>query len=53
MSCAALFLGEPVSGLRWCAAALLIGKMAPASVAPRRRAPEPVAIKLPEPAGKS
>ncbi|MFJ8729056.1 EamA family transporter [Streptomyces bauhiniae] len=44
MSSAALFLGEPVSGLRWCAAALLIGGVALASFTPRRRpAAEPVA----------
>lgn len=36
-------VGEPVSGLRWCAAALLIGGVALASFAPRRRATVPVA----------
>lgn len=36
MSSAALFLGEPVSGPRWCAAALLMGGVALASFAPRR-----------------
>ncbi|MEV6586441.1 EamA family transporter [Streptomyces acidicola] len=34
MSSAALFLGEPVSGLRWCAAALLVGGVALTSLAP-------------------
>lgn len=36
MSSAAVFLGEPVSGLRWCAAALLVGGVALTSLAPRR-----------------
>ncbi|MEU9912904.1 EamA family transporter [Streptomyces sp. NPDC051001] len=35
MSSAALFLGEGVSGLRWCAAALLVGGVALASVTVR------------------
>ncbi|MFD7881656.1 EamA family transporter [Streptomyces bauhiniae] len=52
MSSAALFLGEPVSGLRWCAAMLLIGGVALASFAPRRRATaEP--SNVPAPARKS
>jgi O-acetylserine/cysteine efflux transporter len=34
MTSAALFLGEPVSGLRWCAAALLVGGVALTSLAP-------------------
>jgi O-acetylserine/cysteine efflux transporter len=38
MSSAALFLGEPVSPLRWCAAALLVGGVALTSVTPGRRA---------------
>ncbi|MFD9432921.1 EamA family transporter [Streptomyces sp. NPDC060002] len=38
MTSAALFLGEPVSGLRWCAAALLVGGVALTSLAPARRA---------------
>ncbi|WP_405934749.1 EamA family transporter [Streptomyces longwoodensis] len=38
MSSAALFLGEPVSGLRWCAAALLVGGVAITSLAPGRAA---------------
>ncbi|MEU9557149.1 EamA family transporter [Streptomyces fumanus] len=37
MSSAALFLGEPVSPLRWCAAALLVGGVALTSVTPRHR----------------
>ncbi|MEV8623476.1 EamA family transporter [Streptomyces sp. NPDC051079] len=37
MSSAALFLGESVSPLRWCAAALLVGGVALASVNPGRR----------------
>ncbi|MGW5423438.1 EamA family transporter [Streptomyces sp. NPDC003943] len=37
MSSAALFLGEPVSPLRWCAAALLVGGVALTSVNFRRR----------------
>ncbi|MFF9200737.1 DMT family transporter [Streptomyces sp. NPDC014986] len=41
MSSAALFLGESVTPLRWCAAALLTGGVALASVTPRRPAPEP------------
>ncbi|WP_405644506.1 EamA family transporter [Streptomyces sp. NBC_00019] len=36
MSSAAVFLGEDVSGLRWCAAALLVGGVALASVTFRR-----------------
>ncbi|MET7382270.1 EamA family transporter [Streptomyces sp. NPDC005526] len=36
MSSAALFLGEPVSPLRWCAAALLVGGVALTSLAPPR-----------------
>ncbi|MCI3276612.1 EamA family transporter [Streptomyces cylindrosporus] len=36
MSSAALFLGESVSPLRWCAAALLVGGVALASVTRRR-----------------
>ncbi|MGQ4365806.1 EamA family transporter [Streptomyces sp. SAS_272] len=39
MSSAALFLGEPVGGLRWCAAVLLVGGVALTSLAPRRPAP--------------
>ncbi|WP_260174369.1 EamA family transporter [Streptomyces sp. PanSC19] len=38
MSSAALFLGEGVSPLRWCAAALLVGGVALTSFAPRRGA---------------
>ncbi|WP_435969957.1 EamA family transporter [Streptomyces sp. Qhu_M48] len=37
MSSAALFLGEGVSTLRWCAAALLVGGVALTSLAPGRR----------------
>jgi O-acetylserine/cysteine efflux transporter len=36
MSSAFLFLGEPVSPLRWCAAALLVGGVGLASLPPRR-----------------
>ncbi|WP_345281568.1 EamA family transporter [Streptomyces gulbargensis] len=50
MSSAALFLGEGVSPLRWCAAALLVGGVALTSLTPKRDttpekplAPEPVA----------
>ncbi|MFF0787997.1 EamA family transporter [Streptomyces spiralis] len=39
MSSAGLFLGEPVTGLRWCAAALLVGGVALTSLAPSRRRP--------------
>ena len=42
MSSAALFLGESVTPLRWCAAALLVGGVALASVTVRRPAAEPV-----------
>ncbi|MEU3507857.1 EamA family transporter [Streptomyces longwoodensis] len=38
MTSAALFLGEPVSGLRWCAAALLVGGVGLTSLAPGRAA---------------
>ncbi|MEU8572581.1 EamA family transporter [Streptomyces asoensis] len=38
MTSAAVFLGEPVSALRWCAAALLVGGVALTSLAPARRA---------------
>ncbi|MFJ4551469.1 EamA family transporter [Streptomyces sp. NPDC088817] len=42
MSSAALFLGESVSPLRWCAAALLVGGVALTSLTPgRRREPSP------------
>jgi O-acetylserine/cysteine efflux transporter len=37
MSSAALFLGEPISGLRWVAAALLVGGVALTSLAPARK----------------
>ncbi|GHB22744.1 membrane protein [Streptomyces viridiviolaceus] len=37
MSSAALFLGEPVTPLRWCAAALLVGGVALTSITPRNR----------------
>ncbi|MFE0674150.1 EamA family transporter [Streptomyces sp. NPDC058867] len=48
MSSAALFLGEPVSGLRWCAAVLLVGGVALTSLAPRKKAASAVAVE-PEP----
>ncbi|WP_458335615.1 EamA family transporter [Streptomyces sp. 372A] len=41
MSSAALVLGESVSPLRWCAAALLVGGVALTSLAGTRRAPAP------------
>lgn len=47
MSSAALLLDEPVSPLRWCAAALLAGGVALASLAGTRRRP---AAPAPEPA---
>ncbi|MGC0331846.1 O-acetylserine/cysteine efflux transporter [Streptomyces sp. SAI-170] len=52
MSSAALFLGEPVSGLRWVAAALLVGGVALTSFAPagRRSRVHPVDAPAPEPA---
>ncbi|TXS29806.1 EamA family transporter [Streptomyces sp. ms191] len=43
MSSAALFLGEGVSPLRWCAAALLVGGVALTSLAPAEAAPAPSA----------
>ncbi|MFD5474128.1 EamA family transporter [Streptomyces sp. NPDC127105] len=49
MSSAALFLGESVSTLRWCAAALLVGGVALTSVTPGRRR-EPSPDPAPEPA---
>ncbi len=36
MTSAALFLGESITPLRWCAAALLVGGVALTSVTPRR-----------------
>ncbi|WP_225801973.1 EamA family transporter [Streptomyces sp. NK15101] len=61
MSSAALFLGEGVSPLRWCAAALLVGGVALTSFAPGRDAgrgtgrkrvasAEPGAVSFPRPA---
>ncbi|MFE6407724.1 EamA family transporter [Streptomyces sp. NPDC057837] len=41
MSSAALFLGEEVSPLRWCAAALLVGGVALTSLPSRRTPPTP------------
>jgi O-acetylserine/cysteine efflux transporter len=50
MSSAALFLGESVSGPRWCATALLVGGVGLASVTGRRRdAVHPVDGPAPEP----
>jgi O-acetylserine/cysteine efflux transporter len=43
MSSAALFLGEPVSPLRWCAAGLLVGGVTLTSVPPRRTTPSATA----------
>ncbi|MFG2557825.1 EamA family transporter [Streptomyces sp. NPDC048496] len=48
MSSAALFLGESVSPLRWCAAALLVGGVALTSLAGARRA-RAAATETPEP----
>ncbi|WP_079186004.1 EamA family transporter [Streptomyces sp. CB01580] len=54
MSSAALLLGESVSPLRWCAAALLVGGVALTSLAGTRRgrttAPEPEPRSAPAPA---
>ncbi|MEV7571009.1 EamA family transporter [Streptomyces tanashiensis] len=53
MSSAALFLGEPVTPLRWCAAALLVGGVALTSLAPGRvpgRVPGPNPVAPAEPA---
>ncbi|NEC49467.1 EamA family transporter [Actinospica acidiphila] len=43
MTSAALFLGESITPLRWCAAALLVGGVALTSVTPRRPSAAPVA----------
>ncbi|MFD4945090.1 EamA family transporter [Streptomyces sp. NPDC058239] len=48
MSAAALLLGESVSPLRWCAAALLVGGVALTSLAGARR-PRAAATETPEP----
>ncbi|CAL9468508.1 putative amino-acid metabolite efflux pump [Streptomyces sp. enrichment culture] len=56
MSSAALFLGETVTPLRWCAAALLVGGVAMASVTRRPPAPSVPAADAPAPeaaAGRS
>ncbi|MFF9091713.1 EamA family transporter [Streptomyces sp. NPDC014802] len=50
MTSAALFLGEPVSGLRWCAAALLVGGVALTSLAPARRRGTGNSARRPRPA---
>ncbi|MFE6975546.1 EamA family transporter [Streptomyces sp. NPDC057682] len=49
MSSAALLLGEPVSPLRWCAAALLVGGVALTSLPGTRRkaVPDPAAEPIP------
>ncbi|MEU0391412.1 EamA family transporter [Streptomyces sp. NPDC006208] len=44
MSSAALFLGEAISPLRWCAAALLVGGVALTSLPGRRRPATPAAV---------
>ncbi|MEU9550355.1 EamA family transporter [Streptomyces werraensis] len=41
MTSAALFLGEPITPLRWCAAALLVGGVALTSVTPRHPSAAP------------
>ncbi|MER7515985.1 EamA family transporter [Streptomyces sp. NPDC126499] len=54
MSSAALFLGEEISPLRWCAAALLVGGVALTSLSspPRKAAEEPEAkVLVPTPNG--
>jgi len=43
MSSAALFLGESVTPLRWCAAALLVGGVALTTLTPARRSTVPAA----------
>ncbi|MFB7371592.1 EamA family transporter [Streptomyces sp. NPDC056222] len=48
MSSAALFLGEGISGLRWCAAALLVGGVALTSLAPGRAVPSVPSAPSPE-----
>lgn len=63
MSSAALFLGEEVSGARWCAAALLVGGVALAQfrlpgirrkpAAPGAPVPPPADLAVPRPAGTS
>ncbi|GES28445.1 EamA family transporter [Streptomyces angustmyceticus] len=53
MSSAALFLGEPVSALRWCAAVLLVGGVALTSLAPRHTPPAPAARPANHPAQKA
>ncbi|MGX1670386.1 EamA family transporter [Streptomyces sp. NPDC055400] len=50
MSSAALFLGESVSPLRWCAAALLVGGVALASLAPAPRIRTVQRVDTPAPA---
>ncbi|MFE1347983.1 EamA family transporter, partial [Streptomyces sp. NPDC058757] len=51
MSSAALFLGEPVTPLRWAAAALLVGGVALTSLTPGRAAaaPKPLERRAPVP----
>ncbi|WUS97082.1 EamA family transporter [Streptomyces sp. NBC_00708] len=49
MSSAALLLDESVSGLRWCAAALLVGGVALTSLTGKRRAPAPEPAAEPTP----
>ncbi|MGA4985273.1 EamA family transporter [Streptomyces cellulosae] len=50
MTSAALFLGESITPLRWCAAALLVGGVALTSVTPRRPSAAPAA-EAAEPSG--
>ncbi|NJP50804.1 EamA family transporter [Streptomyces sp. SBST2-5] len=49
MSSAALFLGESMTGLRWIAAALLVGGVALASLTPPRRGTTTPVAKSPRP----
>ncbi|MFD4760321.1 EamA family transporter [Streptomyces sp. NPDC058439] len=51
MSSAALFLGESVSPLRWCAAALLVGGVALTSLAGARRPGRAASDRAPVPGG--
>lgn len=52
MSSAALFLGESVTPLRWCAAALLVGGVALTTLTARRRVPGITVRTSPEFAGR-
>ncbi|GAB2327115.1 EamA family transporter [Streptomyces griseoincarnatus] len=47
MTSAALFLGESITPLRWCAAALLVGGVALTSLTPSRPRPKTLALTTP------